>query len=295
MALASTSESMPCASGVDDRHSPLGQYVSAGTAERGSCCPSAAEQSTLVANTKTAAVARFTCMRSLTVKHLNGRSLDRTRMPDTAEQPLRYYHGRHQTQDWLGRKCGPEVPADSSSPREQPARSAERMPAGPLSVCPEIPKSAAYPPSQTQAVLGRISFGTDFPSSVGDEQTTPLYPTRRCPRRGHLPHHPQPFPPSARPGARRDHRRRPGAGPEPLQDAHLRLRVRLLPLPPPPRRRRRLPAQPVHVLRGLERRPGSRPALSLAREILVTAVPGHRGEQRGGGPDRAAEVRPRER
>jgi hypothetical protein len=27
---------MPCASGVDDRHSPLGQYVSAGTAERGS-------------------------------------------------------------------------------------------------------------------------------------------------------------------------------------------------------------------------------------------------------------------
>src|SRR4051794_40224703 len=120
MALASTPESMPCASGVDDRHSPLGQYVSAGTAERGSCCPSAAEQSTLVANTKTAAVARLTCMRRLTVKHLHRRSLDRTGMPDTAEQPLRYSHGRPQTQDWLGRKCQPIQAAHASS---QPGRS----------------------------------------------------------------------------------------------------------------------------------------------------------------------------
>ena len=33
------------------------------------------------------------------LKHLKGRSLDRTRLPDTAGQPLRYYHGRHQALD----------------------------------------------------------------------------------------------------------------------------------------------------------------------------------------------------
>ena len=150
---------------------------------------------------------------------------------------------------------------------------------------PLIPPPLANP-SGSRASKFRGSFYV----LLGHEPTTSLHPRRRCPGRGHLPNPPKPFPPSARRGARRDHRRRPGTGPAPLQSPLLWLHVRLEPSPPFARRRQRAPTLAIHGLRQFQHRPGDQPPPWLERQDLVATVPGDRHQQRGGGADRETEV-----
>ncbi len=185
-----------------------------------------------------------------------------------------------------------ESSLDLPPSRCQPLRGAEPCPGRDREIALV---NGGLPPSQTQAVLGRIRFGPLFTSYLGHEPTTSLHPRRRSPGRGDLPGAPQPSPVPSQSGAEPDHHRDPRPGQTPPSCPGRLLRLCLEPPPPPAGSGRRPATLALHGRLQLEAGAGGRPADRLATEDLQPALPGDRSQRRGASPDRATALRSRAR